>query len=143
MSDETEQMDTGPDAAQVVKLYRCHFCSKYIATGPQVILTHVQLHVEYMGKDADNRYRCPVFTCPLQHATPEELAEHMLQKHAVLRKARTDSQAHKKALSFGVQTKEKLVEMTKDREIGGVNLLQQRRVRLDNRGRNHLRQGIE
>ena len=142
MTDEETDMDTGPDEPTVVKVYRCHFCSQYIATEAQVILTHVQLHVEYMGKDADGRYRCPIATCPLQDPTPEGLAEHMLRKHAIKRKARTDSAAFQKAVRFGIRTKEKLIKVTEDRVEGHGNLLQQRRMALDNRGRNHLRHAI-
>ena len=129
-------MDTGPDGPTIVKVYKCYFCSKYIATEPQVILTHVQLHVEYMGKDADNRYRCPVEVCPLQHPTPEGLAEHLLKGHATKRKAKTDSAAYQRALRFGIRTKEKLIQITEERGEQDGNLLQPRRRALDNRGRN-------
>ena len=138
MTDEREEMDTKEDTATVVKLYRCHFCSQYIAAGRQVIMTHVQLHVEYMGKDADNRYRCPVWECPTQHLKPEDLADHMMVKHATRRKAKTDSPAYAKAERFGLKTREKLIEITKDRPDDAENLLQMRQGRqvvgrLDNR----------
>ena len=133
-----EPMDTREDTATVVKVYRCHFCSQYIAAGRQVILTHVQLHVEYMGKDADRRYWCPVGDCPTQHLKPDDLADHMLTKHATRRKAKTDSPAYAKAQRFGLKTMEKLIEVTKDRPDDAGNLLQVRQGRqvvgrLDNR----------
>ena len=118
-----EPMDTREDTATVVKVYRCHFCSQYIAAGRQVILTHVQLHVEY------------IYT---QHLKPDDLADHMLTKHATRRKAKTDSPAYAKAQRFGLKTMEKLIEVTKDRPDDAGNLLQVRQGRqvvgrLDNR----------
>ena len=135
MAQEVTDMDMAADEPEIVKVYRCHFCSKYIAAAGQVILTHVQLHVEYMGRDADGRYRCPIETCPLQDPTPEGLAEHLLERHAVRRKAKTTSTAYDKAVRFGTRTKEKLIKMTDERQQDNRNILQQRGGILDNRRR--------
>ena len=134
MEGEITDMDTTGDETEIVKVYRCHFCSQYIAAADQVIFTHVQLHVEYMGKDADGRYRCPIWSCPLQDPTPAGLAEHMVARHAIKRKARTDSAAYKKAVRFGIKTQEKMIKITEDRKPEDQNILQPRARRLDNRG---------
>ena len=138
MATENQDMDTSEDGAQVVKIYRCHFCSQYIAAADQVIYTHVQLHIEYMGRDEDGGYRCPIQICQTQANTPHVLTSHMLKNHATKRKAKTSSTSYQKAIRFGIRTKEKLIKMTEGQNLDDENILQPRRPPLDNgpQGRN-------
>ena len=140
MASEDAMMDTEADDTTKVKVFKCYFCSKYIAAESQVLYTHVQLHVEYMGRDADQRYRCPIVTCPAQRPTPRDLTTHLMEDHANFRRAKQTSTMYQKAIQFGIRTRERLIKMTDEAELGQENILKprpRRPVHLDNRGPNY------